>query len=233
MTVNGKTAVVTGGSRGIGRAIVRRLATAGARVVYTYVNDPGEAPEGAEAVRADQADLGNLGAIFERVGDGLDILVNNAASADKGMIAELTADEVERAMTVNFTFPLLAVGRAIPLLRDGGRIVNISTLNTVLPAPGLALYCASKAALEQVTAVAARELGGRGITVNTVSPGATETDMLRGANPPEALAQTAAMTALQRLGRPDDVAAVVEFLVSPEAGWITGQNIRATGGLLV
>jgi 3-oxoacyl-[acyl-carrier protein] reductase len=233
MTLIGKTAVVTGGSRGIGRAIVSRLAAAGARVVYTYVNDPGEAPDGAEAVRADQADLGNVGTIFERVGDWLDILVNNAGISDKGTIAELTAAEIERMMTVNFTFPLLAVRAATPLLRDGGRIVNISTLNTVVPGPGLALYCASKAALEQVTAVAARELGGRGITVNTVSPGATDTEMLRAANPPEALAETAAMTALRRLGRPDDVAAVVELLASPEAGWITGQNIRATGGLLV
>ena len=102
-----------------------------------------------------------------------------------------------------------------------------------LAAAGLTLYCASKAALEQVTAVAARELGDRGITVNTVSPGATDTDMLRGANSPEALAQSAALTALRRLGTPDDIAAVVEFLVFPEAAWITGQNIRASGGLLV
>jgi 3-oxoacyl-[acyl-carrier protein] reductase len=233
MTFEGKTAVVTGGSRGIGRAIVRRLTDGGARVVYTYANDPGEPVGGAVGVRADQGDLANLGAIFEAVGDGLDILVNNAAMTDRTPIAELTPEAVARVMTVNFTFPLLAVREAGRLLRAGGRIVNISTLNTVVPGPGMTLYCASKAALEQVTAVAAKELGPRGITVNTVSPGATDTEMLRAANPPEALEGTAALTALGRLGKPADIAAVVAFLASAEAGWITGQNIRATGGLLL
>ena len=136
-------------------------------------------------------------------------------------------------MTINAKFPLLAIKEAIPLLRDGGRIINLSTLNTVVPAPHCSLYIASKAALEQFTAVAAREFGPRGITVNTVSPGATDTDLLRESNPPEALPRTAALTALQRLGQPDDIAAVVAFLAGPDSGWITGQNIRATGGLLV
>jgi 3-oxoacyl-[acyl-carrier protein] reductase len=233
MTLDGKTAVVTGGSRGIGRAIVRRLTDAGARVVYTYAKDPGDPPAGAIAVRADQRDLANVGAIFEEVGDGLDILVNNAAVTDRTPIEQITAADVDRVMTVNFTFPLLAVREAIPRLRDGGRIINISTLNTALAGPGLTLYCASKGALEQLTAVAAQELGPRGITVNTVSPGATDTEMLRDANPPEAIEGTVALTALQRLGRPGDIAAVVAFLASDEAGWITGQNIRATGGLVV
>ena len=233
MTFEGKTAVVTGGSRGIGRAVVRRLAEGGARVLYTYARSPGEPVGGAEAVHADQSDPAAVQAIFDRVRDGFDILVNNAAISSRTPIAELTDAEIDRMFAVNLRFPLLAIREAIPLLRDGGRIVNLSTLNTVLPAPGLALYCASKAGLEQLTAVAARELGPRNITVNTVSPGATDTDMLRAANPPEALEQTATVTALQRLGRPDDVAAVVAFLASPDAAWITGQNIRATGGLLV
>ncbi len=234
MRLDGKTAVVTGGSRGIGRAIVRRLSEAGARVVFTHAGDsPGDVIAGTTAVRADQNDLGNLSPVFDAVGDGLDILVNNAAVSGRTSIADLTFEEIERCLTVNFVFPLLAVREAGKLLRDGGRIINISTLNTVLPAPGLVLYCASKAALEQITAVAAREYGPRGITVNTVSPGATDTDMLRSTNPAEALEQTAAITALRRLGQPDDIAAVVAFLASPDAQWITGQNIRATGGLLV
>jgi 3-oxoacyl-[acyl-carrier protein] reductase len=148
-------------------------------------------------------------------------------------IADVTSDEFDRAMTANAKVPLLAIGRAAPLLRDGGRIVNISSVNTTTPAPGNVLYCASKAALEQVTAVAARELGPRGITVNTVSPGATDTDLLRANNTAEDLAQAAAWSALGRLGTPDDVAAVVAFLTTPDAGWITGQNIRASGGLLI
>jgi 3-oxoacyl-[acyl-carrier protein] reductase len=233
-TFSGKTAIVTGGSRGIGQAIVRRLAADGARVVFTYASkEPDEVPDGVVAVRADQADLGNLAVIFEQIGDdGLDILVNNAAVGPVSRIEELTVEEIDRVLTVNFRFPLLAIQAAIPLLRDGGRIVNISTLNTVAAAPGLALYCASKGALEQVTAVAARELGPRGITVNTVSPGATDTELLRSANTDEGLAMAADFAALGRLGTPDDIAAVVAFLVSADGGWITGQNIHATGGLL-
>jgi 3-oxoacyl-[acyl-carrier protein] reductase len=239
MRFDGKTALVTGGSRGIGREIVRRLAGDGARVVFTYKEDQAGADElveqldGTVAVRADQEDIGNVAAMFEPVRDGLDILVNNAATISRMPIEQLTAAEFDRVMTVNVKFPTLAIREAARVMRDNGRIINISTLNTVVPAPGLALYCASKAALEQVTAVAAREFGGRGITVNTVSPGATDTDMLRAANPPEALAQSVALTALRRLGRPADIAAVVAFLAGPDGQWITGQNIRATGGLLV
>lgn len=233
-----RTALVTGGSRGIGRAIVRRLAADGVRVVFTYQRDEAAASAvarevGAVAVRADQADPDCVAAMFAPVADGLDILVNNAAVNHRGPVAGLTAADFDRVMTINAKVPMLAIGRAATLMRDGGRIVNVSTLNTVLPGAGLALYCASKAALEQLTAVAARELGPRGITVNTVSPGATDTDLLRSSNPPEALAQSVALTALGRLGRPDDVASVVALLVGPDAGWITGQNIRATGGLLV
>jgi 3-oxoacyl-[acyl-carrier protein] reductase len=239
MRLTGKTALVTGGSRGIGRAIVQRLARDGATVVFTFKDNKAAADEvtdrlpGTVAIRADQEELTSIAAMFEPVRDGLDILVNNAAINPCAPIADVTADEFDRVMTVNAKFPLLAMREAAAVLRDNGRIINVSTLNTVVPAPGHALYCASKAALEQFTAVGARELGGRGITVNTVSPGATDTDLLRAVNPPEALAQSAAMTALRRLGRPDDIAAVVAFLAGPDAQWITGQNIRATGGLLV
>jgi 3-oxoacyl-[acyl-carrier protein] reductase len=240
MTLSGKTALVTGGSRGIGRAIVRRLAADGARVVFSYRADEAAAESlvaeignGAVAVRCDQADPDTLPAIFEPVQDGLDILVNNAGVPDQTPIAEVTSAEFDRVMTINAKFPLLAVQAAAPLLRDGGRIVNVSTLNTAVAGPRMVLYCASKAALEQVTAVAAKEFGPRGITVNTVSPGATDTDMLRGANSSEAIEASAKWTALGRVGRPEDVAAVVAFLAGPDSGWVTGQNIRATGGLLL
>lgn len=239
MRLTGKTALVTGGSRGIGRAIVHRLAREGATVVFTYKENKAAADDlvsqlaGTIAVRADQEDLTTIPAMFQPVRDGLDILVNNAAVNPRALIADITEDEFDRVLTVNTKFPVLAMREAAPVLRDQGRIINISTLNTVVPAPGHSLYCASKAALEQFTAVAAREFGARGITVNTISPGATDTDLLRAANPPEALAQTAALTALQRLGQPDDIAAVVAFVAGSDARWITGQNIRATGGLLV
>ncbi|GIF66844.1 3-oxoacyl-ACP reductase [Asanoa ishikariensis] len=214
------TALVTGGSRGIGRAIVERLASAGHRVVFTYQKDKAAADEvvarcpGAVAVRADQTDVSCLDAMFAPVHDGLDILVNNVGLIVPAAIADVTAEDFDRAMTANTKVPLLAIARGSTLLRDGGRIVNISTINTIVPAPGNVLYCASKAALEQVTAVAARELGPRGITVNTVSPGATDTDLLRAHNSAEELAESATWSALGRLGRPDDVAAVVAFLTT-------------------
>jgi 3-oxoacyl-[acyl-carrier protein] reductase len=239
MTLAGKTAVVTGGSRGIGRAIVRRLAADGARVVFSYRQDKAAADAlvheagDAVAIRADQEDPLSLEALFEPVADGLDILVNNAAINPVAPIRDITPELFDRAMAVNARFPLLAMRRAEKLLSDGGRIISISTLNTAMPAPGIALYSASKAALEQFTKVAAREFGPRGITVNTVSPGATDTDLLRASNSPEALEQTKALTALGRLGQPADIADVVAFLAGPDARWITGQNIRATGGLIL
>lgn len=239
MILTGKTALVTGGSRGIGRAIVRRLARDGARVVFSFRADKAAADalarevDGALAVRADQEDLANLEALFEPVADGLDILVNNAAINPPAPIRDITPELFDRVMTVNAKFPLLAMRRAEPVLRDGGRIINISTLNTVLPVPGLALYAASKAALEQFTKIAAREFGARGITVNTVSPGTTDTDLLRATNSPVELERTATFTALGRLGTPADIADVVAFLAGPDAQWITGQNIRATGGFIL
>jgi 3-oxoacyl-[acyl-carrier protein] reductase len=239
MALTGKTAVVTGGSRGIGRAIVRRLARDGARVVFSYRQDKAAADALAQeagdavAVRADQEDPLSIEALFEPVAGGLDILVNNAAINPHAPIHDITPELFDRVMAVNAKFPLLAMRHAEPLLRDGGRIINISTLNTAVPGPGIALYCASKAALEQFTKVAAREFGSRGITVNTVSPGATDTDLLRASNPPEALERTAALTALGRLGQPADIADVVAFLAGPDARWITGQNIQATGGLII
>jgi 3-oxoacyl-[acyl-carrier protein] reductase len=145
----------------------------------------------------------------------------------------LVAVRADQEDPASIEFPLLTMQRAASVLRDNGRIINVSTLNTVVPAPGHALYSASKAALEQLTAVAAREFGERGITVNTVSPGATGTDLLRATNPPEALTQIVALTALRRLGRPSDIAAVVAFLAGPDSQWITGQNLRASGGLII
>jgi len=114
---------------------------------------------------------------------------------------------------------------------DGGRIVNVSTVNTVMPEPGISLYAASKGAVEQLTVIAAHELGGRGITVNTVSPGATDTDLLRGVNSPEDIEMVRGMSPLGRLGQPEDVADVIGFLVGPDGRWMTAQNLRAGGGI--
>ncbi|MGW4643938.1 SDR family NAD(P)-dependent oxidoreductase [Sphaerisporangium sp. NPDC004334] len=246
MTVlSGRKAVVTGGSRGIGRAIVERLARDGAQVVFTYAENAGAAAEvekavadlggAAHVVRADLAEPGAAERLMreaeERLG-AVDILVNNAALTFAPAGLADTGDELyDRAMAVNAKAVFLTMRHAARHMPDGGRIVNISTLNTVRPAPGTTAYVASKGALEQLTAVAAQELGPRGITVNTVSPGATDTDLLRGTNSEENLAMAAALTPLRRLGQPSDVADVVAFLAGPDARWVTGQNILVTGGL--
>jgi 3-oxoacyl-[acyl-carrier protein] reductase len=243
--LEGKAAVVTGGSRGIGRAIVERLARDGADVLFSYASDAGAAAEvertvkeaggSARAVQADLAEPGAAERLMETAEEllgGLDILVNNAAlSFTPTPVAETGEELYDRVMAVNARAVFLTIRYAARHMRDGGRIVNISTLNTVRPAPGIAPYAASKGALEQLTAVTARELGGRGITVNTVSPGATDTDLLRGTNPVAALAQVAGMTSLGRLGEPSDIADVVAFLAGPDGRWLTGQNLHANGGL--
>ncbi|WP_436760796.1 SDR family NAD(P)-dependent oxidoreductase [Streptosporangium sp. V21-05] len=243
--LEGKTAVVTGGSRGIGRAIVERLARDGADVLFTYAKaatSAGEVErkvkEAGGSARAVQVNLGKRGSAqwlmetAEELLGGLDILVNNAAlSFTPISIAETTEEMYDRSMAVNAKAAFLTIRYAAKHMRDGGRIVNISTLNTVRPAAGIAPYAASKGALEQLTAVAARELGERGITVNTVSPGATDTDLLRGTNPEELLTQIAALTPLSRLGDPSDIADVVAFLAGPDGRWLTGQNLQANGGL--
>ncbi|MEU4117588.1 glucose 1-dehydrogenase [Kitasatospora sp. NPDC028055] len=241
----GRAAVVTGGSRGIGRAIVERLAREGADVVLGYATDRAAAEAVVDAVAAGggrawavPADLGEPGAAErlmaaaeERLG-GLDILVNNAArSFTPTPLADLDDTAFDAVLAVNTRAVFATVRYAARRMRDGGRIVNISSVNTARPVPGIAAYAASKGAVEQLTAVAAAELGPRGITVNTVSPGATDTDLLRATNPPEALDRVAGMTPLRRLGQPEDIADVVAFLAGPDARWITGQNLRATGGL--
>src|SRR5262249_37052171 len=211
----GKAAVVTGGSRGIGRAIVERLARDGAEVVFGYRSNSAAAGDVERAVEADggrasglQADLGEPGGIQklvkyaqDRLG-GLDILVNNAAAQFTPVpIADIDEEAYERVMTVNTKAVFFALQHAARHMRDGGRIINVSTLNTVRPAPGIALYAASKGAVEQFTAVAALELGPRGITVNTVSPGATDTDLLRSTNTEEGLQRAVHRTPLGRLGQ--------------------------------
>lgn len=244
--LDGKAALVTGGSRGIGAAIVRRLAADGAVVTFSYATSEVAAADvvaevkavggQAFAVQADQADLSSAEELFERAVEptgALDIFVCNAAQVALKPIADVTEDEYDHLFATNVKGPYFAIQRAGRVLTDGGRIVAISTLNTAMPAPGISLYAGSKGALEQVVKVAAREYGPRGITVNTVSPGATDTDMFQDSNPPEVQNALVAMTALGRVGQPADVADVVAFLAGPDSRWLTGQNLRAAGGLLL
>jgi 3-oxoacyl-[acyl-carrier protein] reductase len=232
--LDGKTALVTGGSRGIGRAIAERLAADGAEVVLSYATNESAAADvvkaitaaggRAHAVAADLRFPESARQLFvqaEKMVGPLDILVNNAAIGVTGLIAETADEDFDATMTTNLRSPFMLMREAARRLRDGGRIVNISTANTILPGPGMAAYAASKAAIEMLSRVAAYELGEREITV-----------MFRAANPAEDVHQKLAdMTALRRLGQPADIADVVAFLVSTDARWLTGQSIRATGGL--
>ncbi|WP_326597384.1 glucose 1-dehydrogenase [Streptomyces sp. NBC_01803] len=243
--LDGKAAVVTGGSRGIGRGIVERLARDGAHVVFSYAARAERAADveravaraggRAHAVAADFTDPAAADWLMERAEEllgGLDVLVNNAAlTFTPTRLADTDEKQYDEVMGANAKAAFLTLRYAARHMRDGGRIIGISSLNTTRPAPGVGTYAASKGALEQLCAVAALELAGRGITVNVVSPGATDTDLLRSANTPEALARVPALTPLGRLGEPADVADVVAFLAGPDARWLTGQNLHATGGL--
>lgn len=245
----GHGALVTGGSRGIGRAIVTRLAADGAAVVFTYatercaaeglVTEITDAGGWARALQLDLREIDQLERVFSaadqafaEVGVGLNVLVANAGVAATSPIAHITSDEWDRVMAINAKGTFFTLQHAGRRMLDGGRILALSTIGTAWPSPGEALYVASKAAVEQLTRVASREFGSRGITVNTLSPGPTDTDLLRAGAPPEALEGAAAMTALGRIGRPEDIADLVALLIHPDNRWVTGQNVRADGGLV-
>lgn len=244
----GYGAFVTGGSRGIGRAVTARLAADGADVVFTYATQGQAASElvdeitghggWARAVRLDLTDVDGFEAVFttaehafREAGVELNLLVANAGVIAHAQIDQLDIDEWDRLMATNARGTLLTVQHAARRMADHGRIITVSTIGTAWPSQGEAAYAASKAAVEQITRVASREFGHRGITANTVSLGPTDTDLLRAGAAPEALDGAAAMTALGRIGLPTDVADLVALLVHPDGRWITGQNIRADGGL--
>jgi 3-oxoacyl-[acyl-carrier protein] reductase len=249
----GKSAVVTGGSRGIGRAIVTRLAADGVAVVFCYRGDEAAAKQvvadveaaggqvmSVQADLARPADIAHLFAaadeFFAKRGNaGLDILVNNAAIALVKPMTEVTGSEYDRVMAVNAKGTFVAIQQAAERMPQGGNIVSVTSMTTVMTRPGESVYTASKAAVEQFTRVAADELAERGIRVNAVSSGPTDSGpggMLRSSTTAEQRQQVAAMTPLGRVGEPEDIADVVAFLVSPDARWLTGQNLRATGGLV-
>jgi 3-oxoacyl-[acyl-carrier protein] reductase len=242
--LSGKVALVTGGSRGIGAAIARRLADEGATVAITYEKSAVAAEEvvasinstGAKAI-AIKSDVSNpiearklIEEVRQTVGK-IDILVNNAGVWDGGSIDQIDVAQYDRIFDVNVKGVLANTIAALPLIPDGGRIINISSGASTLSLPGLSIYSASKAALDALTRIWAQDLGGRKITVNGVAPGTTATDMFHKAIPSENQQAMAEKTALGRIGLPDDIAAVVAFLASDDAGWITGQTIRTDGGI--
>ncbi|MBZ4321644.1 SDR family oxidoreductase [Streptomyces huiliensis] len=251
-TLKGKTALVTGGSRGIGRAISERLARDGARVAVHYGRDERAAAETVAAITAAggsafavRARLGVPGdaealwAAYDEQADGVDILVNNAGTDGvRKPIGATTEEEFDGVFALNTKAPFFVAKLGLERMRDGGRIVNISTgLSRRAMMTDLIAYAMTKGALDVFTMTLAKEVGPRGITVNAVAPGVVDTDLnagwLRGERNKGAWEAMAEMSPLRRVGEPRDIADVVGFLASPEGRWVTGQWIDATGGALL
>jgi 3-oxoacyl-[acyl-carrier protein] reductase len=239
-----KVALVTGGSRGIGRAIAERLGRDGAAVAISYVNSKEKAAEvvsaigkaGSKAI-AVQSDVGRTGDII-RLFDHtithfgkMDILVNSAGIRISKKVVDVSEDDYNRLFDINLKGTFFTCQQAARRMENGGRIINISTTITRLIVPEYSIYTASKAAVDQITRVLAKELGEREITVNAVAPGSIDTDLFREGRTAEQIQQQSRMPVLGRLGEVEDIADVVAFLASDAARWITGQTIHANGGV--
>jgi 3-oxoacyl-[acyl-carrier protein] reductase len=241
--LEGKAALVTGAATGIGKAIAAALAAAGARVVVNHNHTPDPAEKVAADIEAaggtaisaaaDISSRAEYQAMVERLLAEFgrwDILVNNAAVAITKPFPEITEAEFDTSFAVNVKGVFHGMQLAWEHLAAGGRIITISSSTTGLMLPGYAVYDATKGAVEQFTHVLSKEFGPRGITVNAVSPGATETETYRTGKSEQFLSGLEAMSAFGRLGRPDEIATVVAFLASDDAGWVTAQTIRVNGG---
>jgi 3-oxoacyl-[acyl-carrier protein] reductase len=238
-----RAAIVTGASSGIGAEIASRLARDGYRVVVNYAGKPAEA-EGvvsgirsaggsATAVRADVGKSTEVKALFdaaEKEYGPVHVLVNNAGRAIRKDLGAFTDEEFESVIRTNLFGAFYALREASKRLANGGRIVNISMSFQGAPIPGYGVYFASKAGIEEMTRVAAKELGAKGISVNALRPGPTRTKLFMDGKTPEVIKHFEGMIALGRLGEPSDIAESVSFLVGPHGGWITGQAFAANGG---
>lgn len=239
-----KVAIITGSSRGIGAEIARTLANAGAKVVVNYVGNQKAAAAvcaaiekaGGEslAVRADVSNSTEIRKLFDAAIERfnrVDILVNNAGILLSRKIADISDEEFDRVLNTNVKSVFYALREAATRLAEDGRVVSLSSTVTRLMLPNYGAYAASKGALEQLTRIFAKEAGERGITANIVSPGPVNTEMFTTGKSEETVKRMASMSFLGRIGEPEDIARVVLFLVSDEAGWVTGQNISASGGV--
>ena len=245
MTVSRKVALVTGASRGIGAVIARQLAKDGFAVAINYASSAEEATalaaelqqagHSAVAIKADVADSAAVRQLFEQVEAQLgtvDVLINNAGVLTVLPLAEHSDELFEQTFAINTRGTFNTLREAATRLNDGGRIVNFSSSTVGLNLPGYAVYIASKAAVESLTQVFAKELRGRAITVNAVAPGPVATELFLHGKSDEQVQAFAKMPPLERLGQPQDIASIIAFLVSPAAGWVNGQVLRANGGLV-
>ena len=246
-----KIALVTGASRGLGRNTALHIAKQGGDVIVTYQSREQEAQAVVDQIRAMgrralalRLDVGNMGAFADFAHmlraslrdtwgrDSFDHLVNNAGHGDMAAIADTTQAQFDRLVDVHFKGVFFLTQALLPLLADGGRIVNLSTGLTRVSFPGFGAYAAVKGAVEVLSVYLAKELGSRGIAVNTVAPGAIETDFLGGAvrDTPDLNGVFAGMTALGRVGVPDDIGPMIASLLGEENRWINGQRIEVSGG---
>jgi 3-oxoacyl-[acyl-carrier protein] reductase len=245
-SLQGKVALVTGASKGIGAGIATALAAEGAAVVVNYASSKDGADAvvaaitgaggRASAVHGDVAKEADAQALVDAaVGEfgRLDIVVNNAGIYAFSAIEEVTADEYRRQFDINVLGVLLVTKAAVPHLKEGASVINISSNITSILMPQSAIYAGSKAAVDAITGVLAKELGPRGIRVNAIQPGMTDTEgtAVLGIADSEGGKQIAAQTPLGRRGRPEDIASVAVFLASDAAGWLTGEHLNASGGM--
>jgi 3-oxoacyl-[acyl-carrier protein] reductase len=240
-----KVAIVTGASRGIGAAVAERLAADGFTVVINYSGDTKSADALARKIeaaggrasiaKADVSDANAVRALFdtaEATFGGVDVLINNAGMMKLAKIADSDDALFDQHIAVNLKGSFNAMREAAKRLRDGGRIVNLSTsvVGTKLETYGV--YAATKAAIETMTAILSKEMRGRNITVNALAPGPTATDLFLNGKSPELVERIAKMNPMERLGTPEEIAAAIAFLVGPDGGWINGQVLRANGGMV-
>ncbi|MDT3252472.1 SDR family oxidoreductase [Serratia sp. root2] len=242
---NPQIAIVTGASRGIGAAIAERLAADGFTVIVNYSGNQALADalvrkieqNGGRALsaKADVSDASAVAQLFDRAEQafgGVDILVNNAGVIALAPVAEMSDADADRLIDINLKGTFNTLREAAKRLRDNGRIINFSSSVVGLLQPGYGMYAASKAAVEALTSVLAKELRGRNITVNAIAPGPTATRLFLDGKTPDLIERLAKMAPLERLGQPQDIAAAVSFLAGADGSWVNGQTLRANGGII-
>ena len=240
-----KVAIVTGASRGIGAAIARRLAADGFALLVNYAGRAAEANALVEEIEttdgravAAQADVSDRAAVthmFETAlaaFGGIDVLVNNAGVMQLASVMDTDDDLFDGQVAINFKGSFNTMREAAKRLRDGGRIINLSSSVVGLYQPTYGVYAATKAGVEAMTHVMSKELRGRNITVNAIAPGPTATALFLDGKPAALIEQLSKLAPLERLGQPEDIAAAVAFLAGPDGGWVNGQVLRANGGVI-
>ncbi|MEC0181278.1 SDR family oxidoreductase [Paenibacillus peoriae] len=243
--LDGKTAIVTGSSRGIGRVIAEQLAELGARVVINYASSPDKARQVVEgiiqkggkaiAIHADLGKMSDIEALFTNTiaeFGRLDILVNNAGLMITKPLADVTEADFDKQFALNVKGTFFACQQAMKHMENYGRIVNLSTSVIGQMFPAYSVYAGTKGAVEQFTRQLAKEFGNKHITINAVAPGPVNTELFQIGKTEQQIEGIKKMNAFGRLGEPEDIADVIEFLVSAKSQWVTGQTIRVNGGFI-